>query len=63
MGKIQTEITDSISKSIHHPPDNKELCDWCLQWVDLEKIEIVENKSPQKGFEFVCENCRAGIEE
>lgn len=63
MGKLHIEITDSISKGIDYPPDDKEQCDWCLKWVDVEKIDIVENKSPSGGIEFVCDDCRNKIEE
>lgn len=63
MSKQHIEITDSISKIIQYPPEDKEQCDWCLKWVDAEKIDIVENKSPQGGYEFVCEDCLDRAEE
>jgi len=61
--KMKIEITDSISKTIKYPPVDKEQCDWCLKWVDVTKIDIIENKSPQGGYEFVCEGCLNKVEE
>ena len=48
---MKIEITDSISKTIQYPPPDKELCDWCWQWIGLEKINITERN------EFVCDEC------
>lgn len=63
MSKLHIEITTSVSQTVQYPPDDKEQCDWCLNWVDVKKIDTVENKSPQGGYEFVCENCRNKAEE
>ena len=48
---MEIEITQSTSQKIKYPPDDKELCDWCLKWVSNEKINITER------YEFVCDNC------
>jgi len=54
---IHIEITGTISKTIKYPPDDKELCDWCLKWVNVEIMNITERH------EFVCDNCLKREEE